>query len=97
MIGAADLSPVDRKRGINAIMIGQFFVMGGFSMVIPLMAVPDVNTLGRDGNPAIPWLVYGSVAVGSSLGLWIMRGQPGAVREDAGKPANATVETTDGG
>lgn len=46
MIGAADLSPVDRKRGINAIMIGQFFVMGGFSMVIPLMAVHYVNNLG---------------------------------------------------
>lgn len=46
LIGAADLSPADRKRGINAIMIGQFFVMGGFSMVIPLMAVHYVNDLG---------------------------------------------------
>lgn len=46
MISAADLSPADRKRSINAILIGQFFVMGGFFMVIPLMAVHFVEHLG---------------------------------------------------
>lgn len=46
MIGAADLTPADRQRSINAILIGQFFVMGGFFMVIPLMAVHFVENLG---------------------------------------------------
>lgn len=56
-----------------------------------------IYDLGRDGNPMIPWLVYGGVAVASSIGLWIMRGPLGVVRGDAGKPAIATVETSDGG
>jgi DHA1 family multidrug resistance protein-like MFS transporter len=46
LIDASDLTPQQRTRGINAILIGQFFVMGGFFMVIPLMAVHYVEHLG---------------------------------------------------
>jgi DHA1 family multidrug resistance protein-like MFS transporter len=46
LIDAADLTTTDRARGINAILVGQFFVMGGFFMVIPLMAVHFVEHLG---------------------------------------------------
>lgn len=40
------LSEEERLRGINAILIGLFFVNGGFFMVIPLMAVNYVENLG---------------------------------------------------
>lgn len=56
-----------------------------------------IYDLGREGNPALPWLVYGGVAFISANGLWLMRGRLGGVRSDAGQPALATVETTDGG
>lgn len=45
-INASDLTPSQRDRGINAVLLGQFFVMGGFFMVIPLMAVHFVEHLG---------------------------------------------------
>lgn len=40
------LTEAQRLRGINAILIGLFFVNGGFFMVIPLMAVNYVDNLG---------------------------------------------------
>ena len=46
LIDSSDLTPQQRTRGINAILVGQFFVMGGFFMVIPLMAVHYVENLG---------------------------------------------------
>lgn len=40
------LSEADRQKGINAILLGMFFVSAGFFMVIPLMAVNYVENLG---------------------------------------------------
>lgn len=42
----SDLTAAQKKRAIQAILIGQFFVVGGFNMVIPLMAVHYVERLG---------------------------------------------------
>ena len=45
-IPPASISPADRRRGIQALMISTFFAWGGFFMVIPLMAVHYVDHLG---------------------------------------------------
>lgn len=45
-IPADRLTDAQRQRAITAILIGQFFILGGFFMVIPLMAVHYVDSLG---------------------------------------------------
>lgn len=45
-IAPASISPAQRRRGIHALMISNFFAWAGFFMVIPLVAVHYVDHLG---------------------------------------------------
>jgi len=45
-IAPSSISPPERRRGIHALMIANFFAWAGFFMVIPLIAIHYVDHLG---------------------------------------------------
>lgn len=89
----ANLSDPSARGAYFGVAAWSLAIGGGFGNYLG-GAIYDI---GREGQQAIPWIVYGGVALTSAIGLWIMREPLGVVRGNRSMSALATVETTDGG
>jgi DHA1 family multidrug resistance protein-like MFS transporter len=54
-----------------------------------------VYDVGRAGHPMLPWMIFAAIAFSCAIGMWIMRGPFGAVRNVQQQPVKATVDETD--